>query len=344
MARTAGSTTPKKLAEALQKREPESSLYAVVGGESYLRYHTFRTIQRAMTEPAVYRLDGDETDPDQLRKLCYGRDLSDARQLVVLENTGARRSWTKQEKKRDALTEYCQNPNPDTVLVVASEKIPGNLKLAKMLRKAGVWVACDPFPMPQLQAWLIRQAAKREVELSPARARQVIGLVGPDMQRLLSEITKLSVWLGDAGHTPEAKDLRDVLSRSGHSVAFDLFEHIGAGHTAAAVECVHDLILSNESPYALIGLMNYRVRQHWKAAGLESQGRSTAAAVKAIRMPPFARSAFTRTQHRLNLDRCRRLHDLLMTADYKAGDLKAAANLEWFVIRACQIVADGIPG
>lgn len=325
--------------EAVAGKAPLLPVYAVVGPEGYLRRQAVRAVHKLVEQlrgsTGRTRLLSEETDIPRFRRTCAMRLLGYTAHVVTLDLARGE-SWLKQEAKRDELSRYCGSPIPETALVIEAPKLAKNLKVAKAIAKAGLWIDCSPFKAHELRQWLIKQARRRKLEMSQDLANEMIGLVGADMNRLHSELIKLDTYMGDEARLSK-RTLRDILCWTGDSGAFDLLDHLGRGDVEASLRTLQVMMRNGDHPFRILGLIQSRIRQHWKAAGHVADGASPHSAARAAGVPPFAVSKFLQAHKGLTLEKCRHLHDLLIEADRKASTMTPEARIRLFVMDGCRI-------
>lgn len=310
---------------------------AVVGTEAYLRLHTLQGVQELLEREhgTVTRtdLEGDATDPPRFVENVSGRLLSGDWQFVVLDNTAGKQVWLETKERRDVLETVLRRPPDGTCLAIVARTMPRTTKVAALVDERGLRVDCDPLPQDVLRDWLMRQARGFELTMTADTAEAFIRYVGPDMNQLASELEKIDIYLGAQRQiTPTV--LRDVATFNGTAKTWDLLEHLGRRDARRALEALSILLAHGHNAYEIVGLLAWRLRQHWQAAGQLADGASMQHAIRMAGVPPFAADQFRRAQVSMSLDRCRWLHDLLLRVDRKADDLEIGQKLWFFVIQA----------
>lgn len=147
--------------------------------------------------------------------------MAERQVIIVKEAQGARAD------QLDKLSEYVLNPNPTTVLVLASRgsKVKG-AKLQAALRKAktAVVMPSDKVPEWKLQDTVRNHINARGVNVQPKALSMLADFIGADLSRMYNEVDKLLTILGPgATVTPEA-----VEQHVGVSKSFNAFELVDA--------------------------------------------------------------------------------------------------------------------
>lgn len=89
------------------------------------------------------------------------------------------------------------------------------------------------------------------MRISPDALEQLIQKTGPDTRTIRSEVDKLILYAGDR-KTLEAEDVRDVVSPSRESPAWDLNEALGRRRLKQALIILRRLLYQREPPIGLI--------------------------------------------------------------------------------------------
>ncbi|MGE0432628.1 MAG: DNA polymerase III subunit delta [Planctomycetota bacterium] len=318
--------------------------YAVIGEEDFLREQVLADLLHLITEthgePDVVKLDGDTTDITRLLDELRAKTLFGGHRMVVLTDSGKRGGFI--DPNRDRLEQAVSTPVGDATLVLVAGSLNRATRLSKSLDKAQARIDCDRLKAEQLARWVGKRARSMKLDMKPDVEDHFVACAGDRMGVLANELEKLDLSLGDSGtmRTVTRETLDETLGFRGTATSFALVDRIVAGDTPTALRDANILLSQGEHPFALNGLMSWRLRQLWKAAGVTAAGGSSRdAAAAAGNMPPSARQAFMASMRSFDLDTCRALHDELCRADKRISDLKPDVEFEFFVIRVCNRLA-----
>lgn len=147
------------------------------------------------------------------------------RQVVIVKEAQSVRP-----DQLDKLSDYILNPNPTTVLVIASRglKIKG-ARLQAALRKSqhAVIMPSDKVPEWKLQDTVRNHINARGVNVQPKALSMLADFIGADLSRMYNEVDKLLGILGPgATVTPEAVEQHVGISKSFN--AFELVDALAA--------------------------------------------------------------------------------------------------------------------
>jgi DNA polymerase-3 subunit delta len=148
-------------------------------------------------------------------------------------------------------------------LILRISSLPSNQRLYKAVQKAGEVVKCDPPKKAELPAWVLKRCKSvHRVEIEPAAANQLAELVGDDLGRLDSELSKLAIQC-DGGKIT-AKDVAGSVSFQREQEIWEITTLLGRGVTKQAVERYRQIVQADPSAqYRMITwlgilLENYR--------------------------------------------------------------------------------------
>lgn len=300
-------------------------IYAVYGDDAFLRSEAIARIARDALGPDadddIHRVPGDGTSlADVLDEVCTLPFLS-ARRIVVVEDADKFVTAHRKELER-----YAESPSDSGTLVLAVKAWTSSTKLAKLVEKAGLSVECKTPREGDLPDWLAGIARDRfDTALEPDAARLLVELIGPEVGLLVSEIEKLSTYVGE-----KAKIRRDDVSRMvGAGRVETIWKTLDAATTGKgrdALALLDQLLASGEHPVGLLAAMSASLRKLHHAGSLRRARRELGEACQAAGIPTFPSALEqTKRQHaHLGPSRVDSLPNLLLHADL---DLKGSSAL-----------------
>jgi DNA polymerase-3 subunit delta len=112
----------------------------------------------------------------------------------------------------------------------------------------------------ELPKWLQGEAQKLGVKLDREAAQALVAHVGERQQRLLRELEKLALELGD-GAQIGVEEVEEAAAHSAEHHVWGLVDTLVAGDGAAATRAYLELAAQGESVPRLVGLLARRVRE-----------------------------------------------------------------------------------
>jgi DNA polymerase-3 subunit delta len=135
---------------------------------------------------------------------------------------------------RDALLRYCEQINPDNVLLISMPKIDASTKKSKWFKAldtAGVVTQVWPLSARQLPAWLGQRLQAVNLKASPEALQLISERVEGNLLAAKQEVEKLAL-LFTEGSEISAEDILQVTGDSYRYDVFTLVDHCLAGNVS----------------------------------------------------------------------------------------------------------------
>lgn len=244
-------------------------------------------------------LEGDAAEPDAVAGVLSAMTLGLGRRFVIVE--GAER-W--RDKDLDGLESALRHLDPDTTVAFFARedtraKAPARLHAA--VQQAGGDVSAESAVKPwELPRWVAARARERGLELESGAAKALVAQVGERQQRLLRELEKLSLLLGDEAQLgPD--DIDRLAAGSAQRRAYSLADALVAGDSAAATRLYLELRAQAERLPGLLYIMARRVRDALEVVNRLEAGEPASQVKRSLRMPSRAADRFV--EHARSADR-----------------------------------------
>jgi len=164
--------------------------------------------------------------------------------------------------------------------------------LADGVRKAGGDISAERTVRPwELPRWAVAQAKQLGIELHPAAARALVAHVGERQQRLLRELEKMALELGD-GAQIGLEEVEQLTASSAERRSWTLADALVARDGAAATRAYFELREQGERLAGLLFTIARRLREALDVATRLEAGESAAQVRRGLRMPPRAAERF----------------------------------------------------
>jgi len=190
----------------------------------------------------------------------------------------------------------------------------------------------------QLPRWVSERAAELGLRLDVTAARALIAQAGDRQQRLLRELEKLALELGD-GATVGVEEVEAACASSAERKAWTLGDALVAGDRAAALRALLELRSQGERVPGLLYGMVRRLRDANEIATALAAGQSPAQVRKGLRMPSFAADRLIADVRRRDPDTFRRAIELLADLELETRS-EATLTEDTLAVRAVTAVAD----
>ena len=230
--------------------------------------------------------EGDACTPETVAVALSAMTLALGRRFVIVD--GVER-W--RDSELDAVVAALASiPDDTTVAFFAREegraKVPERLIAA--VNAAGGDISAQQTAKPwELPKWAIGQARELNLTLEPDAARALIEHVGQRQQRLMRELEKLAVCLGDGAHVG-VEEVLALTAPSSELRAWALADAVIDGERNSAVQVLLSLCEQGERIGGLIYWLSTRLRLAHRVALELDQGHSPARIKPSLRMPSRA--------------------------------------------------------
>jgi len=271
---------------------PEFKPAYLIHGDDHGRIGERRAALRALAEQqsgsnGVECFEGDTSAPDVVAGALAAMTFAIGRRFLIVD--GVER-WKDPDIQTHLLPALASIGEETTIAFFAREE--GRFKvspqLAKAVERAGGSVAAErTMKARELPRWLQGEAAKLGVTLDRDAAQALVAHVGERQQRLVRELEKLALELGE-GARIGAEAVGQAASHSAEHQVWGLVDTLVAGDGAAATRAYLELAAQGESVTRLVGLLARRVREVLAIAQRLEAGESAQQIKASMKGSPWA--------------------------------------------------------
>ncbi|MFT3792557.1 MAG: DNA polymerase III subunit delta [Rudaea sp.] len=188
-----------------------------------------------------------------------------------------------------AIVEYCENPPPDTVLLITATQWSKahETSWVAAVEKAGTFVPLWPLKPNELPDWIVQRMAMRGLKPTRDAIDALVERIEGNLLAAAQEIDKLALLQGDK--PLDAATLEDLVADSARFDVFKLADAALAGDCARALRILAGLRAEGEQPVALLGWL---LNQLQLLARLSNARVNLAAAFKAERIWPAREAVY----------------------------------------------------
>ncbi len=314
-------------------------IYLFYGPDEFARSEALLTLRSAfppdLAELNISQLDGRRLKIDALAAACEAMPFLADRRLVIVRDA---LKHTKAGKDREDLRAYlAQVPSGCDLVFVESDDIDRRSILFTYLKQAAELREFTRLEGTALLRWLDERARSLEVRLPGPAAQRLVELVGSDSRMLISELAKLSSYVGRGGQiAPEHVDL--LVQDNQEQNLFAFIDELSARRLGSALRGARSLLEDGQAPPYILFMLARQVRVLLGVRELAAQRMRPDAIAAELGQRPFV--------VRKAVDQCRNfgpgelehLHDRLLELDLalKTGRIQADTALELFVAEACE--------
>lgn len=301
-------------------------IYCLVGENSFVRQ---LELKKLLAGRDSREYDGSDMASADLATALTGQSLFGGDELVVIDDASNSKSlW-------DALGMWAEKLDAATTLILCDTKPDKRTKTYKQLQKHSKLIACDAWSSrqtAQAEEWLLQYAAKQDVQLTTALARDMVQrAIRPsaiddkpiiDQQLLATAVVQLSM----AEQTIDSELIDTILPPSLHENVFGLLERAMRGDVLAVQRMVQHLASAQQDGHQTFGLL---ISQASNIAALGIAHAPSTQVAADIGAHPYALSQLTTVAKNASLAQIRFVIQSLAHADEQ---LKSGRGAPWELI------------
>ena len=207
----------------------------------------------------------------------------------------------------------------DNILILKEDKeIKGKLiKILEKRDKKEVLVQkFDKLEGRRLRAWYKKELKKYNVDYEAGVVSKLIDYINNDLWRARNEIHKLAHMTADEKLT--ASHITRYVRPEFDTDIFNTIDSLGRGEKGKALELIEKHIKKGDSPFYILSMINYQIRNLLTVTQLEDEGLSYKQAKKESRMSPFVFKKTKSQANNFNHNQLKKIHNELFRVDLDA--------------------------
>jgi DNA polymerase III subunit delta len=287
------------------------SAYVFVGDEAYFRKR-FRDAILEHLVPAdlrdfsLFEFDLAETDLAEILDRVRTPSLMAPFQVFFVKGVKSLFGRGSNEEKLSAIEEYCNNPNPDAMLVFVADhiSIPADVRKMEMQDKDRyqrirdtMGQYCGIVELARVEEgeavrWISDYCTGKNVKIEPDGARELVDALGGDMMMISNELEKLMLYVG-AKKRITLGDVETMVLAAKQRSLYELTDAISSKERVRALEILDAILSSGDGEEAAIGHI-YMLAKTFRQMlvilerNVRDQRMLWAALWQGFRVPPFA--------------------------------------------------------
>lgn len=305
----------------------------LVGEDDYLKRDRVCELKRESPEPFNHEVfDGGECSAGEIISACSTLPFGPGFRVIVVGNADGL-----SEKGREALLEYMSDPSPTTRLLLLFYKLDRRSRLFREAQKRGWIRPCARLPDGKLAGWLMEKAmADYGKDLSMAAARSLVELAGPDMNTLVNEIEKISLYVGDRRDV-RAEDVAGIVSARREPDIWALMGAVADKDEEKALRLFSRLIKHTSDVFGIVGLLRWNMNRIWVGKEMLNKGASAGDLGRRLKVKGYYLSDFIKKARSFREGELYRNYRLLLRADWnmKTGRGDPRSVLERLIMALC---------
>ncbi len=285
--------------------------YVFVGDEAFFRKR-FRDailehlVPADLREFSLFEFDLAETDLAEVLDRARTPSLMAPFQVFFVRGVRNLYGRGSNEEKLAAIEEYCNNPNPDALIVFVANhiSIPADVRKMEMQDRDRyqrirdtLGQYCGIVQLARVEEgeavrWISDYCSGRAVKIEPDGARELVDALGGDMMMISNELEKLILYVGEKKRITLGDVETMVLAAKQRSL-YELTDAISSKDRVRALEILDAILASGDGEEAAIGHV-YMLAKTFRQMlvilerNVRDQRMLWAALWQGFRVPPFA--------------------------------------------------------
>ncbi|MDQ3798648.1 MAG: DNA polymerase III subunit delta [Acidobacteriota bacterium] len=293
------------------KRGEIAPVYLLFGDETYLRDLAAKIIaDRALSDSSLREFNETvfslaDSKIEYALSAAEQMPMISSRRVVRITEVVVSASGKKETLKEDdeaVLMRYLARPSETSVVIFVADELDKRRKISKLLLDNCVSVEFTPLSDNELIDEVKKQLKKSNAQIEDRAARQLIGLVGNDLQKLMTETEKLATAaLPDSLVTFEL--VEELVPNSRELSNFELTDYLLAKNRTRALQILHKILDDGAEPLMLLGLIANNFHRLFLAKELMRNGVDRTEVARTMRLPFGKQEEFLATARRADAER-----------------------------------------
>lgn len=305
------------------KQDELKHVYLFYGPESYLRdLYTDRIRARLGCDPMNCFYFTSDVNEKELDSICSSVSMFGESKLIVVSGSGFFKS------ARDGAFIDMANES-DTYIIFKEDEADKRNKLYKKVCDTGIVFNCKKQAPGEIKKVIANKINKAGRRVSEAVLEYMLGGIGDDISRLLSETEKLILYVPE-GESVEKHHVDTLCSLHTNARIFDLNDAVASGDSERAYFILKTLLDDKEPPVKLLAMISRMWSQLYSVKMLMREGMRAFEIADALGIKDFAASKLMRQASSLSADYIRDRMALCEELDMsvKNGNIKDIVAVE----------------
>lgn len=314
-------------------------LSVIYGNETFLVTQAVKKLQEQVVDPAMKELTHvviEKPNVDQVieavsavRFNLGGSTLIEIQDFDLLEKTPASST---DEKQLEILKEILKELDDTKYVLFVTSKMNRRIKFPKWLTSKDSGAKCQEFKV--LNFWqtgdavdaIIQYARQNEISIDPHAAMMLVEFMGVELQPLINEVQKLSVYA--AGKTITSEDVMTLSGHNDNTFAM-LNDWITEKNRAEVFNTLNEILLT-QHPMPIFSLTQTVVNNVFQLKLWQMTGLSVNEMAALNKKKPFKITKDLEAYRSVSFDRVKTLKEKVLTYEHKmkTGELNGQLALE----------------
>jgi len=288
-------------------------VYLLYGEENYLIENSLKQLTGKLISQEVkdFNYDllyGEEVTGDVIINIATSFPMMAQRRLVIVKHIDRLNDAAKH-----LLLKYVENPAPQTVLVLVSNR--NDLKkFHKDLLKKVVGVQFKSLTDAKILDWIFSNVRERGKEISPGAAQLLLGRMGRSLQDIANEIDKLVQYSQEKIEISE-EAVEKVVGVSRTFNIFEVWDSLGEKKFMRSVAIIRRMLEVGDSPVFMVTMLTAYFNKLSLVKALQKKGVSLKEMASQTHTPPYFIKKYVAQSKRYSEIQLMRNFQFLLEAD-----------------------------
>jgi DNA polymerase-3 subunit delta len=295
---------PDKL--AAQTKQNLLPLYIISGEETLLINESADLVRQAarqqdFQEREVFHADTSHFQWEEVLQSLNSLSLFSEKKLVEIR-------CAKKHLNHKGFLEYWQQPNPDCVVLIITEKLDRstlNTKWFTALDRAGALVQIWPLDADRFPRWLQQRAQQQGLVIEPDALRILQERTEGNLLAAAQELEKLFLLYGKQAIT--ADSLHQTVADSARYNIFDLIDQCLQGNSIRSLNILQHLLEEGQNEFPIVRSLTREIRLLGILQEAAANGQKPAALFKRHNIWEKRQTLYQRALKRLSLEKIKQL-------------------------------------
>ncbi|NLC52030.1 MAG: DNA polymerase III subunit delta [Firmicutes bacterium] len=273
-----------------------SPAYLFTGEEDFLQDELLSVLaEKFFGEPlgnltsgeSIDKLDGRETSLEAVIDLLLTPSLFRSSRFIVVRHAQYfSDAHAANETKENALLQFLQREDSDSLVVFICEKISRRSRLVKALEQAEALIEFPPLRGEALQGWIKERLRKEGISITADALQDLILAANSDLRTIDSELKKMRLYLGGRRQITSEETAKLLPQRSEANI-FKLGDALGERKLDLALKYLKELLRQGEPPILILHMIARHYRLLYRAKHLLQEGMELRTTASALGVPFF---------------------------------------------------------
>ncbi len=290
-------------------------IIALTGPGEITKKEELNNILKDINKKDISIYYADETEFGFIFSECLQNSLFSTRNVIVVKNIDALKDSEK-KKMEDALVNYMDSINPNTILILVSEEF--SQRVAKKIQETGELIECKKMYKNDLLRHINIQFKEKGIKYEQELPDFILYLSNDDEWESENMLQSLLAF-AEKGKVISIEEAKALLFRSGNLTIFDLIDGIFEKNMKKAILALSDLKKGDEPVTHIIYMIMRSAKLLWSYLSLKEKNDTA----DQMRIKPYELKRIREYARTSDLKFLSRIFEFLSSLEIKAKSMQS---------------------